>query len=160
MFLESGALCNFRGIRADIDAACLHFSTWCISGCCWVLHYLSVQRCVHLQAASLKDLFHLPGINHTRNGIIWCAALEIAYTAGAFALGVNDNSEYSLVLLDKSWESMQLREFGCPKTPTTIEVTPTPVLSCSVIDMHTLCVFISAGKGNNGCFMLNSCFIC
>lgn len=93
-----------------------------------------------LQAASLRDPLHLPGINYTRNGIIWCAALEVAYTAGAFALGVNDNKEYSLVLLDKNWEGMHLKDFGCPKTPRTIEVTPTPALHYGVVDMHSLYV--------------------
>jgi len=105
-----------------------------------------------LQAASLKDLLHLPRINYTRNGIIWCAALEIAYTSGAFGLGVNDRNEYFFVLLDKNWECMQLKDFGCPKgAPTSEQVTPTPLLQYGIFDLHTLCVYTFAAKQTVGC---------
>ncbi|KAL3140413.1 hypothetical protein ABBQ38_004673 [Trebouxia sp. C0009 RCD-2024] len=74
-----------------------------------------------LQAAMLKDLLHLPGINHTRNGIIWCIALQVAYTHGAFGLGVDDSNEFFFVLLDRNWECLQLKDFGCPKHVPTSE---------------------------------------
>lgn len=86
----------------------------------------------------MKDLLHLPGINYTRNGIIWCTALEIAYTSGAFGLGIDASDEYVFVLLDKNWECMQLKDFGCPKDPPKSEqVTPNHYLQYDVFDLCT-----------------------
>ena len=87
----------------------------------------------------LKDLLCLPGINYTRSGIIWCVAVEIAYTCGAFGLGVDDSDEYFFVLLDKNWESMQLKDFGCPKGASMSEQV-TPLLQYGGFDLHILCV--------------------
>ncbi len=78
--------------------------------------------------------------------------MEIAYTSGAFGLGMNDRNEYFFVLLDKKWECMQLKDFGCPKgAPTSEQVTPTPLLQYGIFDLHTLCVYTFAAKQTVGC---------
>lgn len=90
----------------------------------------------------LKDLLHLPGINHTRNGIIWCIALQVAYTHGAFGLGVDDSNEFFFVLLDRNWECLQLKDFGCPKhVPTSEQVTPTTwgLFDICILSMFAFC---------------------
>jgi hypothetical protein len=47
-------------------------------------------------------------INHSRNGVLWAEPIEKAYTAGALAIGVDDDGNYKLVVLCSNWASSNL----------------------------------------------------
>jgi len=92
-----------------------------------------------LQAKISKDLLHLPGFNHPRNGIIWCAALEIAYTDGAFGLGVDDSNDHFFCASGQRLGMHAAEKISdVPKGASTSEqVTPRASFQYGVIDLRT-----------------------
>ena len=72
---------------------------------------------------------------------------------------MDDINKYFFVLLDKNWENMQLKGFGCSKGASISEhMTPTPLLQYDGFDLHILCVlhFCSQAK----CWLLMLTWLC
>ena len=51
--------------------------------------------------------------------MIWCDAIQKAYTHGALAIGVDDTPNFYLILIDTNWAPLKLKEFAgsCQASP-------------------------------------------
>ena len=64
---------------------------------------MQAQICSHLGLPTISDL---------RNGVIWCEVVEAAYTAGSLAIGVDDQNDLRIVVLDREWLPWKVRDIA------------------------------------------------